>query len=837
MSVQTPLNFLENENAVHTYVQVIIPQALPNSLTYRVMREHIHLAQKGVRVLVQLGNRKIVTGLVVEVHHQAPKEWQAKLVVDFLDEVSIFTQAQWQLLHWMATYYICTEGEVLNAMLPASLKLNSESFITLYADAEEQDLTEAEAELLDIIAKKEPIKTFEIQELLPQVNVNKLLKQLSAKKCIVFSEQVKEKYVPKTVKKVGLTDKYMADSIALTELLNQLNKAPKQQDALLTLLNETLYNPETTHLRYINKKQLSTSFGESSVKALIEKQVFQEIQVEVSRFGLLDSSVVTEQKRIELSPNQQVATTEILNAFQEKEVVLLHGITGSGKTEVYLNLIRKAIEAGTQALFILPEIALTTQILSRIKSVLGNYVALYHSRMSDAERAELYINVLEGKVPLVVGVRSALFLPFQNLSLVVVDEEHEPSYKQNDPAPRYHGRDVAIVMAKLVGAKVLLGSATPSFEAYYQTQIGKWALVELKERYANSQLPTVEVVDLRPFRENKELRGSFSPPLLDLLTVTKENGFQSILFQNRRGYSPYVMCNACGEIPKCINCDVSLTQHLKQHVLRCHYCGYTEPALKACKVCGSVEINSVGFGTERIEDELSLLLPSLKIQRMDLDTTRNKGKLESIIEDVENGETDVLVGTQMVTKGFDFAKMISVGIFDIDRMIHLPDFRAAERCFQVVMQVAGRAGRRQVQGKLLIQTNNPKQPIIHQIEAGNYIEFYHEELKERERFHYPPYTRIIEISVRHEDLMVAKNAAASFGKTLRLNLGSDKVLGPEAPSVGRIRNKFHFQILLKLEPSAINFTKVKLLIKETAKQLIIEKTHKKLQIVLNVDPL
>lgn len=801
------------------------------------MREHIHLAQKGVRVLVQLGNRKIVTGLVVEVHNQAPKEWQAKLVVDFLDETPILTQGQWNLLHWMSSYYICTEGEVLNAMLPASLKLNSESFITLYADAEEVELTAGEAELLEIITKREPIKAFELQEFLPNANINRLLKQLSVKKCIVFSEQVKEKYVPKTVKKVGLTDKYYADSIALTEFLNQLNKAPKQQDALLTLLNETLYSLENSHLRYINKKQLTAAYGESSVKALIDKQVIQEIQVEISRFGFADNQVDFNRKQIELSPVQQRATTEILNAFQEKDVVLLHGVTGSGKTEVYLNLIRKAIEAGTQALFILPEIALTTQILSRIKSVLGNNVALYHSRMSDAERAELYINVLEGKVPLVVGVRSALFLPFQNLSLIVVDEEHEPSYKQNDPAPRYHGRDVAIVLAKYLGAKVLLGSATPSFEAYYQTQIGKWTLVEMNERYADAQLPEVEVIDIRPFRENKELKGNFSPPLLDLLAETKKRGFQSILFQNRRGYSPYVMCNACGEIPKCINCDVSLTQHLKQHVLRCHYCGYTEPALKACKVCGSVEINSVGFGTERIEDELSLLLPNLTIQRMDLDTTRNKGKLESIIESVENGETDVLVGTQMVTKGFDFAKMITVGIFDIDRMIHLPDFRAAERCFQVVMQVAGRAGRRQEQGKLLIQTNNPNQPIIQQIVASNYVDFYNEELKERERFHYPPFTRIIEISVRHEDLMVAKDAATSFGKTLRLNLGADKVLGPEAPSVGRIRNKFHFHILLKLEPSAINFTKVKLLIKETAKQLITEKTHKKLQIVLNVDPL
>ncbi|MFY8034354.1 MAG: replication restart helicase PriA, partial [Flexibacteraceae bacterium] len=372
-----------------------------------------------------------------------------------------------------------------------------------------------------------------------------------------------------------------------------------------------LYSLENSHLRYINKKQLTSAYGESSVKALIDKHVIQEIQVEISRFGFADNQVDFNRKQIELSPVQQRATTEILNAFQEKDVVLLHGVTGSGKTEVYLNLIRKAIEAGTQALFILPEIALTTQILSRIKNVLGNNVALYHSRMSDAERAELYINVLEGKVPLVVGVRSALFLPFQNLSLIVVDEEHEPSYKQNDPAPRYHGRDVAIVLAKYLEAKVLLGSATPSFEAYYQTQIGKWALVEMNERYANAQLPEVEVIDIRPFRENKELKGNFSPPLLDLLAETKKRGFQSILFQNRRGYSPYVMCNACGEIPKCINCDVSLTQHLKQHVLRCHYCGYTEPALKACKVCGSVEINSVGFGTERIEDELSLLLPNL----------------------------------------------------------------------------------------------------------------------------------------------------------------------------------------------------------------------------------
>jgi len=824
-------------NGLYTYVQVIIPQALPKSLTYRLTKEQEAIVVQGVRVLVPLGPRKMVTGVVSEIHQNAPKEYQAKFVSEVLDEQEVINPLQFKLMQWMAPYYVCSDGEVLNAFLPASLKLSSESYVIVYEGIEDLSaLTEDEQLLYQIIAAKGAVKAYDLQDLLPEVSIGKILKTLSEQKIIAFTEKVKEKFQPKFVRKIGLKEKYWQDAEALTEVLERLNKAPKQQDALLTILNETLYQSQTSPLRYVPRKSIASLYGDGSVKALETKGILEEIQVEISRFGWENENYSDVDTRIVLSESQAKANEEILTAFHQTDTVLLHGVTGSGKTEIYLGLIHKALEVGTQVLLILPEIALTTQLIVRIRRVLGKQVALYHSRMNDAERAELYLDILNGKIQFVVGVRSALFLPFQNLSLIVVDEEHEPSYKQADPAPRYHGRDVALVLAKLHGAKVLLGSATPSFEAYYQTKIGKWALVNLTERFGNATMPEVEVIDIKPFKAKKEMKGSFSPPFLEILAETKQRGLQSIIFQNRRGYSPYVTCNICGDIPKCINCDVSLTQHLKQNILRCHYCGYSEMAPKVCKVCGSTEINSIGFGTERIEDELNLLLPELKLERMDLDTTRNKGDLESIIENIESGETDVLIGTQMVTKGFDFAKVITVGIFDIDRMIHIPDFRAAERCFQLVTQVAGRAGRRNLQGKLLIQTSNPNQPILSFIKTAQFQEFFELELAERERFHYPPFTRIIELSVRHEELMVSNKAAKQLANILKQNIGNERVLGPEAPAVSRIRNKYHFQILLKLEPGILNFAKIKQFIRQNIQQLIAENQYKKLQIVVNVDP-
>jgi primosomal protein N' (replication factor Y) len=543
----------------------------------------------------------------------------------------------------------------------------------------------------------------------------------------------------------------------------------------------------------------------------------------------------TEPVKIELTEAQQQASNEALTHFQEKDVVLLHGITGSGKTEIYIDLIQQVLEGGSQVLFLLPEIALTTQIVVRMKRVFGDKMGVYHSKFSDNERVEVWRGVLEGRYQFVVGVRSAVFLPMDNLGLVIIDEEHESSYKQYDPAPRYHARDVGIILGLKQGAKILLGSATPSLESYYHATTGKYGLVTLNQRYGNAQLPDIQLIDLKSERKAKTMKNDFSGTLCQHIEHNLAIGDQTIIFQNRRGYSPYLNCQECNWIGECEQCAVSLTYHLDSKELRCHYCGHKEEIPRVCPTCGSGKIRSVGFGTEKLEDDLRIMYPAARVQRMDLDTTRTKNAYQTILGEFEQGNTDILVGTQMISKGLDFDRVSLVGIFDADRMIHFPDFRAAERAFQMLTQVSGRAGRREKKGLVLIQTGNTQQSLLHKVVANDYTGYYNDEIKEREGYFYPPFTRVISITVKHEEQDKAEKAAHWLANKLLEKLGKARVLGPEKGMVERVRNKFLYDILLKLEKDKLNIKAAKVFLQEQIDTVMTQREFRGIYVVVDVD--
>jgi primosomal protein N' (replication factor Y) len=539
---------------------------------------------------------------------------------------------------------------------------------------------------------------------------------------------------------------------------------------------------------------------------------------------------------ITLTDAQTQASSEIHDHFQDKEVVLLHGITGSGKTEVYIELIKQVLESGSQVLFLLPEIALTTQIVVRLRKVFGDVMGIYHSKFSDNERVEVWKGILDGKFQFVVGVRSAIFLPFDNLGLIIVDEEHETSYKQHEPAPRYNARDVAVIMSYMHKGKTLLGSATPSLESYYHAKSGRYGLVEMTQRFGNAALPTFELIDTKKEKKQKKMKNEFSSVLIDHLQLNLKNKEQTILFQNRRGYSPYLQCEECHWISECANCDVSLTYHMKVGELRCHYCGHKEEVPRTCPNCGSPKVKTMGYGTEKIEDEINLMFPEARVQRMDLDTTRAKNAYQQIIQEFEEGGIDILVGTQMVSKGLDFDNVSMVGIFDADRIIHFPEFRASERAFQMLTQVSGRAGRRADKpGKVLIQTANPSQKLLERVVTNDYHGMYESEIIEREKFNYPPFTRLIKVTVKHIDEAVSNRAAKILAEKLTANLGASRVLGPQPPLVERVRNQFLFDILIKLEREKINFKAAKSFIQEKVIDTLTDKTLKSIQVVIDVD--
>jgi primosomal protein N' (replication factor Y) len=680
----------------------------------------------------------------------------------------------------------------------------------------------------------ESLEYSQIASLLEVKYLYSILKSLVAKEAIILYEQVRDSYKPKTEKRIRLTAA-SKDSQSLESLFELLSTKPKQEAILLRYLQEVpiLSNPDSNNIGISKIKLVSDGLSESSLNTLIKRGVLEEFEIVLSRFV---DEIAQPTSVIHLSEEQQQAFNEIIAGFKERDTLLFHGITGSGKTEIYIHLIKQALDGGAQVLYLLPEIALTTQVVQRLKKVFGSDMGIYHSRFSDNERVEVWNGILQGKFKFVVGVRSAIFLPFDNLGLIIVDEEHDASYKQQEPAPRYHSRDVALVLSQLHHGKVILGSATPSLESFYLARQNKYGYVRLDKRFGEAQLPSVILADLSDARKRKTIKGEFTQVLLSNIEETLSRKEQVIIFQNRRGYSPTIDCEVCGWVPKCINCAVSLTFHQFRNAIVCHYCGYKEPPPEKCPVCSSVRLKTAGYGTEKLEEELALYFPDSVVQRMDLDTTRSKSGYENILEEFENGKTNILVGTQMVTKGLDFDRVSMVGIFNADRMIHFPDFRSYERAYQLITQVSGRAGRRDKPGLVVIQTTNPKHPLLQTVLQHDEEGFYQEQLSDRRAHLYPPYSRLIEVTVKHTDKKVAKSAAQELFTSISDSLPLLKVLGPGEPMIAKIRNQFLMNILIKIPRGSAGLSDTKATLLLRAQQITKDKAYRNLRVIIDVDP-
>lgn len=814
-----------------TYVTVVLPLAVPKPYTYLVPEELLPEVQVGVRVEVQFGHNKRYAAVVSEVHQTAPDAYQPKPILAVIDEQPVTTPTQMQLWQWMADYYCCTVGEAMHAALPAHLKLSSETIIALspffqdhYAGAGLDDKEYLIAEALSI---QKEISLDDVRSILDQRSVYPVIRRLLDKKVIYLKEDLQDKYKPKTVACVKLQAPYDTDSSLLREAFEKISRSTRQTEALLAYVQLAKKEP------FVRKQAIyDLARADSTViQAMVGKGIFEVYDREVSRLGsyeeeTLEAGVLAEQ--------QSRALTEIRQHFENDKVVLLHGVTGSGKTRVYMELIEAAIAEGRQVLYLLPEIALTTQIISRLQRVFGNQIGIYHSRLNNNERVELWNRVLAGQ-PVVLGARSALFLPFTRLSLVIVDEEHDPSYKQNDPNPRYNGRDVAIYLATLHGAKVLLGTATPSVETYYNARQNKYGLVEMPERFGGVEMPAVVIADAKAELKQRKLQSHFTTVLLDELRAAIARGEQAILFQNRRGYAPVYRCVNCGWNAECINCDVSLTFHKGHNCLKCHYCGYQSPLPQSCPACGGRKLTLQGFGTEKIEDELAIYLPDARIGRMDLDTVRSRNAHAQLINDFEEHRLDVLVGTQMVTKGLDFENVGVVGVLSADQLLQFPDFRASERALQLMMQVSGRAGRKHKQGKVVIQAFNTTLPVLQEVITNNFVSFYERELRERYDFQYPPFTRLIRLTLKHKKPEVVNQGATVMSQILKQRLG-EWVIGPAVPYVARVREYFLIDMLIKLPRNVqkINYAKESVL--EAMHQMQQQKGLSGVRVNIDVDP-
>ena len=834
---QLDLNRQDFQERITYFVDVIVPVPIPKLFTYRAPHDMNEELSPGKRVVIQFGRKKVLTGVIKNIHQNPPKEYEAKYLLELLDDNPSLLPEQLELIDWCAQYYMSTPGEVLSVALPSGLKLSSQSFIQLnplFDEDGQVDIREQEQLVLNNLKTQGLLSYQEVSDLLNIKNVYQLIKSMVAKEMVMLIEQVKEKYQPKHVTKIRLNPELVNDQERLRSVFERLENREKQTDLLLNYLNLVPVNsePDKNKEGVIKSELLNPNLSPSSLKTLVKNGVMEEFSETVSRVPVGGQS---EQDSPILSDSQKTTVQEIFDELQNQDVVLFHGVTGSGKTEVYIDLIRQAIDSGGQVLYMLPEIALTTQIVKRLNKVFGERLGVYHSKYSSNERVEVWRNLLEGKYDVVVGVRSSVFLPFQNLSLVIVDEEHESSFKQFEQSPRYQARDTALVLAQLHHAKTLLGSATPSFESYHNAKSGKYGLVSLIERYGTAVLPEISIASVSEERKKKTLNGEFTSALLSELKNTLEAGKQAIVFQNRRGYSPYMMCEECTHVPKCQNCSVSLTYHMYDNILRCHYCGYKESAPQSCPSCGSNRLRTVGFGTEKIEEDLRLLFPDARVERMDLDTTRSKYGYQNLIDSFEKGEIDILVGTQMVTKGLDFDNVRLVGVLDLDRMLHFPDFRSTERCFQLVTQVSGRAGRRDEPGLVVIQTNDPHQPAIKHMIEQDFVEFYNAEIPERSNYLYPPFYRLIKLVFKHRDEKVVNHSVIQVAQKLKQEFG-DRVLGPKEPLIGKIRNHYLMEILIKVEKSKINLPRLKDLIKEHVFTILNNRELKGTIVNFDVDP-
>ena len=826
------------EERITYFADVILPIPLPGTYTYRIPKNLEEYIDRGSRVVVQFGKKKILTGVVKEVHQTVPKVYEAKYVLDSLDHAPVVNSYQLDFFAWLAQYYMCTIGEVLNAAMPSGLKLTSESLIQLNPESDvfrpDAEYSEKELTILNALKGSDRLSFDQVSDVLGIKMIHPVLKSLLQKESILLFEQVKDKFKPKTVKTIRLSDQFLEDESAMQLLFEQLEKKQKQQAILLKYLSLTRIDEGDTEDKEVLKSSLLTGdLSASSLKTLVKNEIFVECEKVISRLDEIDGVL---QENHALSSEQEEARSATLEAFEKNKPVLLHGVTGSGKTEIYINLIQEALENGGQVLYLLPEIALTTQIVSRLHKVFSSALGVYHSKYSDNERVEIWNGVNQGKINLVAGVRSSVFLPFDNLSLIIVDEEHESSFKQYEPAPRYHARDAAIWLAHLHQANVLMGTATPSIDSYQNALDGKYELVELGQRFGEGKLPEFELANILTSRKSKRMKGDFTPELIEGIKEALEKKEQVIIFQNRRGYSPYLICNDCNHVPKCQSCDVSLTYHMHNNVLICHYCGHKESVPAICDACGSTAVRTVGFGTEKLEEDLKLLFPEAHIQRMDQDTTRSKYSYQHIIDRFERGETDILVGTQMLSKGLDFDKVSLVGVFDYDRIVHFPDFRSHERAFQLITQVSGRAGRKDDQGKVILQTGEPDEPLLYKIRTGDYKSFFQTEILERQNFQYPPFYRLIKVILKHKERNVLQAASKQYASRLIGELGRQRVLGPQQPVISRIRNLYIEEIYIKIEKKKISINKVKELVYKLGLEVKQQKDYKMLRLYFDVDP-
>lgn len=793
-------DFLEKSSG-NNFADIILPVPIPRMFTYKIPKNLQPQIQIGLRVIVQFGKKKVLTGIIGKVHNKPPQAYEAKPILDILDHQPSVNPLQIRFWVWMAEYYFCHIGEVMFAALPSGLRLSSESKIQVNpnfdAETSKYPLDVREEKILEALEKKDELSYEDCEHILGVKTIHPILKSLVAKEAILIFEKVQEKYTPKVETRVRLHPDIVANKSALETVFESVQGKPKQESILLKFLRDVpvFQRPQLNEKGVDKATLLEEGDSESSLKTLIKNGIFETFKHVVNRIE--DESA--EREASELSSTQQTAFDEIKTHFGTKQSVLLHGVTGSGKTEIYIKLIQEVLESGSQVLLLLPEIALTTQIVGRLKQVFGSQMGVYHSKYSDNERVEVWNGVLSGRFSFVVGVRSSIFLPFDSLGLVIVDEEHEPSYKQFDPAPRFHARDAAIMLAYFHQARTLLGSATPSFESYFNATQGKYGYVEIAHRFGDARLPEYHLANIPSDRKKNLLKLDSTRMLREKIQQALENQQQVIIFQNRRGYSPYVQCEDCGWTGQCVQCDVSLTYHQFAEELRCHYCGYKEKIPQACPACGSSQLTTQGMGTERIEESLSMLFPEARMGRMDLDTTRNKYGYQRLLDEFAAGQIDILVGTQMITKGLDFGKVTVVGIWDGDRILNFPDFRAGERAYQQITQVAGRAGRRDIQGQVVIQTRDPEKDIYEKVMKGDYFEFFRQEMIDRKKYYYPPFVKLVKIITRHADAKVAYKAAHALHLQMA-NIAVKKiVLGPEKGIIARIKNQYQFESLIKLD--------------------------------------
>ena len=816
------------------FAETLLPLALPGTYTYRIP-EGMRLSI-GMRVLVPFGRKKIFTAIVVTLHDKEPAGYDVKEILGTLDDKPILRHPQLDFWQWIADYYLCSMGEVYKAALPTGLKVESETTISANPDFEESEpgqLTDHERVILDFTAQRGRVQIAEIARATGFKTVERNVSHLLDMDALHVSERVVDNYRPKTEACVRLTIARDEED-KLHQFFDQLKRAPKQESLLLAYLDMShwLQSGET---REVSKENLLKRAGVSGavLHEAVKRGMFEIYKKEINRFADLGSIL---EEPPTLSEEQQRAYKEIHQSMRQHAITLLHGVTSSGKTSVYMHLITDALKLGKQVLYLVPEIALTTQLTRRLRRVFVDKLLIYHSKFSDNERVDIWKRLLDSNEPcVVIGVRSSVFLPYSNLGLVIVDEEHDSSYKQQDPAPRYNGRNAALVLAQMHGAKTLLGSATPAIEVYHLALEGRYGLVKLMTRYGDIQMPDVKVIDTIDARKRREMHGMFSNELIANCRKALDHGEQVILFQNRRGYSPMVRCKECGTVPKCENCDVSLTYHKHNRSLVCHYCGYTIPLPDLCPACQLPGLEIIGYGTERIEDDIDALFPGEKISRMDLDTTRSKNSYDRIIDEFSQHRTNILVGTQMVTKGLDFDAVSIVGILNADTMINFPDFRSHERAFDMLEQVSGRAGRAHKQGQVIIQTSNPEHDVIKYVQAHDYEGFYQHELADRQKFGYPPFTKVINIYLKHRDDATVGEIAVRYSGLLRQVFGT-RVLGPMAPLVARVQNLYIRQVTLKMETTA-SMAKVKNILRTLYEQMLAADARMKaVRLYYDVDP-